>query len=58
MRHPNRNLDDFIAAVARYCVDTSYTNEYAAELLVKIAIEVYALEEHMKNDPHSKEAEG
>ena len=53
MRYKGRNLEDFFTAIVSQCVDTSYTNEYAAELLVRIAREVFAQEEYI-----NKEAEG
>ena len=50
MRNKERNLEDFFAAIVRHCVDTSYTNEYAAKLLVRIAREVFANEEYIDGD--------
>jgi len=58
MRHRGRNLEDFFAAVVRHCVDTSYTNDYAAKLLVRIALEIFANEEYIDADPCLEEAEG
>jgi len=58
MRHENRNLDDFFSAIVRFCVDTTYTNEFAAELLVRIACEVFNQEEYISTGQPPKEAEG
>lgn len=40
MRCKERNYDDFCDAIVREVVDTSYTNEHAARLLVEILMAV------------------
>jgi len=45
MRNPDRNFEDLKTALVQQVYDSSYTNEYAADILFKIYCELDNLEQ-------------
>ena len=51
MRNKERNYEDFCGAIVRMVVDTSYTNEHAARLLVEILLAVDSNRSYIEDGP-------